>query len=294
MIYRFVIYLQPWEIDDFERQVNQLILSSYYISKENKNGIIFDITLNISSNFIDWEKSSIPKDFIKEKFIYSVTKLSKFYKTEIDFNENDLINGAADKRRNCIDKIQDVFIWLDYDIFFSNKTLYYMIESINNITDNYFVLTPQIIKYWDNSWDIITNQLFLNEKFNHRDYFDMFSLDNTIESQNISLKKITTFKFGAGWFTCISDKLLKKAGIPVEIGHYGPDDTYIMNYCNNFKDKLNINQYILENIIVTEIGKTYLENKNYFKKHFVTKFNTSTISMERLFEISKKYIMKDL
>ena len=36
MIYRIVEYIQPWEIDDLERQINQMILSTYQIKNDDK------------------------------------------------------------------------------------------------------------------------------------------------------------------------------------------------------------------------------------------------------------------
>ena len=46
-----------------------------------------------------------------------------------------------------------------------------------------------------------------------------------------------------------------------ELGAYAPDDTYL-SYCGM---KLRIPQYILAGTVVSEVGKRFLENKDYIK-----------------------------
>jgi hypothetical protein len=58
----------PWEIDDLERQAHQLILSSYHLNNDTE--IIFDCTLNISDNIIDWDSSKMTKEYFIEKYKY--------------------------------------------------------------------------------------------------------------------------------------------------------------------------------------------------------------------------------
>ena len=60
MVYRIVQYIQPWEIDDLERQVNQLIGASYSLGGET---LILDCTLNLSNSLIDWQLSKLPKQY---------------------------------------------------------------------------------------------------------------------------------------------------------------------------------------------------------------------------------------
>jgi len=76
-IFRIAQYIQPWEIDDFERQVNEIIYSTYDLPKNIE--LIWDVTLNIS--IVDWEKSSISKDYFIQKFNYLEKILSFYIKT---------------------------------------------------------------------------------------------------------------------------------------------------------------------------------------------------------------------
>jgi len=258
-IFRIVQYIQPWEIDNFERQVNQMIQSSFYISNDIK--IIWDVTLNTS--IIDWDKSQLPEEYLLNKFKYLETITNYYYTAEFDLSAGIQagIQGAADKKRSSVLKNQDYVIWLDSDIYFSKYTLPYLTQSAIYIEEPLFILTPEIIKYWDDSWDCITHYKFLNEPHNHRDYFDLYSLDILVENNEFSLKKINQLKFGSGWFTLLPNQLIQQIEIPEEIGSYGPEDTYLM-CCAKI---LGINQYVLKGIVVSEIGEKYLTNQNYIK-----------------------------
>lgn len=255
MIYRIVQYIQPWEIDDLARQVNHMILSSYHIS--NPKNVIWDITLNL--DIVNWKHSKLPIQYFIDKFNYLKQIVGYYFTEEFDTDAN--VAGVVDKRRLCAKKHQNYTIWLDSDIFFAVDTLPYIQQATEQITEDIFILTPEIIKYWDSSWDCITNSNYLSYPYNHRDFFDLYSLDNVVSNNNAIVEKINTVKFGGGWFTLLSDTLIKKITLPDELGSYGFDDTYIME-CSKI---LNISQYIIRGVIVSEIGKLYLENKDYIK-----------------------------
>ena len=247
-IYRIVQYIQPWEIDSFERQVNQLIKSSYSI--EHLKNIILDVTMNL--DIVDWNLSKLPREYFVNKFNVLERRANVRFKTEFDMDSQ--IRGAADKRRSIQYKQQDFIIWLDSDIFFPTSLLPYMIMATANIEANDYIVTPQLIRYWDSSWDVLTNEKYLTEPFNHRDYFDSFSLDNECVNNTTSISRNAYgVKMGAGWFNLFTDSVLKKIPLPEELGSYGPDDTYV-SYCASV---LQIPQYILTGQIVTEVGKLY-------------------------------------
>jgi hypothetical protein len=257
MKYRIVQYLQPWEIDDFERQINVMILSSYHIDKTDD--IIWDVTLNISDQVVDWDESRIPKQFILNKFNYLKKLVNQYYIAE--FDTDDTIQGCTDKRRVCYCKKQDFIIWLDSDVYFSHLTLPYLVISSKQITNQCFIISPQIIKYWDSSWDCIVYEPFLNQPNNHRDFFDAYSINQLIQTDQITVRLNHTIKFGGGWFNLFSNSIFEKIPLPIELGSYASDDTYIM-LCS---DKHKIPQYLLNGIFVTEIGNRYLDGKNYLK-----------------------------
>lgn len=258
MVYRIVQYVQPWEIDDLERQINKMIGSSYLI--ESSHEVIWDVSMNI--DMVDWQNSHIKKEFFLDKFNYLKYLTSIYFKQEFSVDED--IKGAADKKRSCADKKQDYSIWLDSDLFFPETALAYVIKSTENLDPSeYFIITPEIIKYWDNSWDCITHEKFLSQPFNHRDFFDLYSLDSVLSENSLSVSQLPQglLKFGSGWLTTLSDGLVKATRIPEELGSYGADDTYVM-LCGN---KLGTKQLVIKGLVVSEIGNKYLENKNYYK-----------------------------
>ena len=274
MRYRIAEYIQPWEIDDFERQINKLILSSYHFPEDIQ--IIFDCTLNLSYNVVDWEKSKISKDYFLEKYKHIENILSNYFIVEFDTNE--LIQGCVDKRRSIISKQQDFVIWLDSDIYFSEFTLVYLINASLSInTDDTFIITPEITKYWDDSWDCITNEKFINEPTNHRDYFDVYSLDTLTRNNEVYIKKNNTVKFGGGWFNLFSNNIFEKISIPTEFGSYGWEDLYVM-LCSAY---LKIPQYILCGVVVSDAVK-FTQTKNYLKNNlFIVKSPAESIMISQ-------------
>lgn len=283
MVYRIVQYIQPWEIDDLERQINKMIGSSYLI--ESSHEVIWDVSMNI--DMIDWQNSHIKKEFFLDKFNYLKYLTSIYFKQEFSVDAD--IKGAADKKRSCADKKQDYSIWLDSDLFFPETSLAYVIKSTENLDPSeYLIITPEIIKYWDSSWDCITHEKFLSQPFNHRDFFDLYSLDSLLSENSLSVSQLPqgVLKFGSGWLTTLSDRLIKATRIPEELGSYGADDTYVM-LCGN---KLGTKQLIIKGLVVSEIGNKYLENKNYYKPQLsiVTK-DKSKISEENFRKLIIKF-----
>lgn len=280
MIYRIVQYIQPWEIDDCERQIDQLIKASYYC--ESPKDIVLDITMNLE--IIDWEKSKLNKEYFESKFNYLRTKASIHF--TVEFDTDPTIQGAADKRRSCANKQQDYSIWLDSDMFFAVQTLPYLQQAAKQIEDKMFILTPEIIRYWDSSWDCITNQAYLSQPHNHRDFFDLYSLDSVVSSNSISIKKLFTPKFGAGWFTLFSSELTSRIRIPQELGSYGPDDTYVM-MCSQI---LQVPQYVVTGVVVSEAGKLYLQDKDYIKPQLNIKIqDKQKITDAKLYELISQF-----
>lgn len=245
---RIVQYIQPWEIDDFERVVNQLIKSAYTITNTKK--IILDVTLNL--DVVNWEASKLPRQYFFDKFKTIANRADVHYSISFDTDSN--IKGCTDKRRSIQSKNQDYVIWLDSDMYFPTTLLSYMIAATQTLTETDYIISPQLIKYWDSSWDVLTNEKYLQEPFNHRDYFDTYKLDYEVQSNETYIKlNQGPIKFGGGWFNLFTDSVFKRIPLPIEIGPYGPDDTFI-SHCAN---ALQIPQFILVGQVVSEVGKLY-------------------------------------
>jgi hypothetical protein len=57
---QIILHCLPKEIDEVERILNHLHMSSFYPLKEGK--VILDITLNLSDKLTKWSESLLPKE----------------------------------------------------------------------------------------------------------------------------------------------------------------------------------------------------------------------------------------
>ena len=282
MQYRIVQYLQPWEIDNFQRQVDKMIESSYTIDKSNT--IIWDVTLNLS--IVDWNQSQMSKQYFIDKFKYLETIVGYYFTAEFDMDES--IQGSGDKKRVCAEKEQDYSIWLDSDIFFPVYTLPLLIATSQTLVgyDDRAIITPEIVRWWDASWDCIVNKKYITEPHEFRMSFDIYSLDSTTDSE-FSIKKLEVPKFGAGWFTMLAKKVTDEIKIPIEGGPYGVDDTYFM-ICGQ---ALGIKQYVTTGVTIAEMSTKFLTNKDYIKGLLHIKIkDKQVISQDKYNELIRKFI----
>lgn len=259
-VIRIPIFLFPWEIDSFQNLADRLKLCANFIKDDPDYNIIVDVTLNISDKATNWDNSSLKPEFFTSSFKSICSKLNHFLPTEYTIEESNQVFGCVDKRKESIEKPSDYILWLDPDIYFPTHTLYYMIASLKTINDDYFLISPQITKLWDNSWDVLTNNHYINDDRNKRKTpgNEVFTCDiinhSYLINGEISLKQLPTFKFSGGWFNLFSSKLLKKIGIPDSFGSYGLEDTFILQNCLILKDiGVPVTQYVLDNVIIGQL-----------------------------------------
>ena len=252
---RIVTYVMPWEVDEFDRMMTTFARSKYYLDVNNK--VIFDCVLNTSDEIFDWENSKLDKQFFIDKF--NLIKLKCDWAHEVNFNieENNKLLGCNDLRRSVLRNSSDDcgILWIDPDIQFPVHALKVMFDVYNQIKDEYFLVTPQTIKMWDESWDPIVNKQFIDKNFDFRLNYDFYHLDVLNESyrDKISIDTCNFIKFGGGLFTLYSSNLLKFIDIPDSFLSYGQDDTYMLFSCIEMKKaNFNINQYLIENVVVSE------------------------------------------
>ena len=161
------IFCLPYEIDDLENTLNQLKRASYYIDK--KIDWCLDVTMCTSTEMINWKKSSIPKNFFTEKLLKLSSTIDWCTKT---IQTSDEILGCVSQRRFSLKKHPeaDYFIWLDTDIIFDERTLSYMENAMKSTNQNFLntIITPEIVKIWDDTWDCLVNENFINEKVNYQ------------------------------------------------------------------------------------------------------------------------------
>jgi hypothetical protein len=276
MISQIIVHLLPHEIDWFEWQCKQLKIGSAYV--EDK--VIMDVTLNL--NLIDWRASHLPKQYFIDKF----NQLKQYFdwcESIFEINDDNTCLGIDDKRRTSIRKYSpDNFVYLDCDIIFTPETLAILMNGAKAIKDKYYIISPQISKLWDYTWDVISSEHYKNEDYGFEKIIDPFSLLNTSYG-DISLIPLNVFKFGGGWFNVISADLLKLTDIPDSFGPYGIDDTYVM-YCCEIMKHMNPKQYVMNNLLVAENYKyrnnpytnylSIIDKKEEFRKKAEINFQT--------------------
>jgi len=262
------IFCLPYEIDELENTLNQLKKASYYIDKDDE--FVLDVTMSLSDQLINWRKSSLPKSYFEDKFLKLTSQTdwcAKYFQTSTD------INGCVSQRRKSLlqHKDADYFIWLDTDIIFEERTLSYIQTAIKSTKDQfpYSVITPEIVKVWDNTWDCIVNEEFLDKPLDYQKTNDPYKDsgikgDVTVEMVESKLINQPRYKFAGGWFTCISGNLLRKIGVPESFGHYGYEDTFVMWGSEKIRHTqgLDIQQFKLKNLVVCENYK-YRSNYHY-------------------------------
>lgn len=242
-------HIMPWDIDYALLTFTQLKKSFPYISKDIN--ITLNPELNLSNYLVDWSNSKLPKNYFIDKF-NTLLYLLEDYSIESKINEGDTLYGHLDQQRNLISKETDYYMSICPDVYFSEYTLYYLIESAKQIKNKYFVLSPQHRKLTDNSWDPTTDKDYLNipyEKCNEINIFDI--RHNNKQKNDLNVEPVQTPKF-AGWCDLYS-KAFYEDLVPIhdDWSGYGPWDWYSMilvNYAKQFN--IDFQQYVLRGLTI--------------------------------------------
>lgn len=270
---QIVMHIMPYEIDDY-----YYIIQRLYKSMENdqtKYYISLNTTLNLSPCLIDWDNSELSKQFFIDKFIDIQSKIHGFYEIKYDIILDDSILGTTAQKRNAIRHKYDQYIFLDSDIAFPCALLDYMLYVGDNL-DGKYIITPQLVKMWDPSWDILVNDRFKHKEYGYQYIHDPeLTYNQTIN--NVYTTQSPYFKFGCGWFTLYSYDILDFIGIPEWLGPYGPEDTFIM-FASQYAIQKNydITQYIINGMYISE---------NYIKKNNIYKDKLSLINLKDKFRL---------
>lgn len=290
------IFALPYEIDELENTLNQLRKASQYLNK--KDEWVLDVTMCLADDMINWNQSSIPKQFFIDKMLKlssGVDWCAKYFKID------DSIKGCVSQRKQTLIQhdTADYYIWLDTDIIFDERTLAYFETTLPLVSEktNYSIVTPEIVKIWDTTWDCLVNENYINKELNYHKTNNPF-VDCGIKGE-VALSTISNsfpnqprFKFAGGWFTCLSGDLLRRIGIPESFSHYGYEDTFIMWASEKLisTTDIDIQQYKIKNLIVCE-NYRYRNNSHYinnlsildrreeFKKIAEENFNEELINL---------------
>jgi hypothetical protein len=250
----------PWEIDYALLSFSQLKKVQKHIP-EGVN-IEFENVLNLSSNIINWDKSKIPKEYFIEKY-NDICKGFNIIKINPKIIDSDIFYGHLNFQKEVINSSTDYYIPFCPDMHFGEYLIPYMIESIKNIPNKNFIITPQVTKRWDNSWDILVNENFIHIPYSNCYDLSCYDICNINNSTSPELIPLDRFKY-AGWFDCYSKEIWETL-CPVwdEWSGYGAWDTYSMITLSLLKQKgYDIQQYLIKGQVISEYwnGGTYQQN----------------------------------
>jgi hypothetical protein len=263
----------PWEIDEFLTLSRKLKKSYYYL--DDNDEITFHVCLNLTNYLFDWDKSKIKKDFFIDKFNQTLKILNNSYTIENKIYEGVENYGHLDdekeifKRHNEYDGILSICP----DVHFHESLLANIFEAFKQIENDFFIITPENSKMWDNSWDEITNKQLLNVKFSNHDRIDVYAIELITENNldNISIEAVKNNKW-SGWFDLKSSNLVKLFPPPENWIGYGQYDLYLMVLLSKYKAS-NINfdfqQYVIRNQVIGKYSN--INFKNIYKKNLIFK-----------------------
>jgi len=264
---KIIQHIMPWDIDYSLLSFSQFKKSKYYLVDDKVN-ITIETCLNLSSHIFDWEKSKIPKEFFIEKY-KQISQLLVDYNHIQHIYEGDQLYGHLDFQRECIEQKTEYYICTCPDMYFSEYLLTYLIEGIKEIKNKYFVLTPQISKMWDSSWDEITNNNFKNIPHKEWDTVDIFDVinKNNYPEEDTSIMEIQNNKW-AGWFD-VYNKAFYEELCPFnsEWKGYGGYDYYSMLVSEYAKKhlKYDFKQYVINGQTIFEYGVGPLKDGGFYQ-----------------------------
>ena len=172
-------------------------------------------------------------------------------------------------------------------MYFNEYLLSYLIQAAQNISNKYFVLTPQICRMWDESWEIITHPKFaVGPHYGWEKTTDIFDVDYYLHTseEEIKVTPINQLKW-AGWFDLYSKDFYEDlVRIPDEWKGYGGWDNYGLIISNYARHKgLDFQQYRLDGQIIFEysIGPLRTDKVNGFSNYYKNFLVKQDVSEQR-------------
>lgn len=239
------IHVMPNEIEMFERFISQYRKALAYLD-ENDN-VTIKASLNLNPLLTDWENSELKQD-------YFINVFNKLFDGIPNINEiilDEHLMGTTQQKRESIELEYDQFIFVDTDIAFSEMLLKYQLEGSYHLKEKY-ILIPQLVKLWDNTWDILVHDDYKNKEYgyyaSHNPQLTYNQLVNEVE-----VIQIPMIKFGCGMHTLYSKEFWDLIKIPESFGGYGSEDAYAMLASNiAIQNKIPITQYMLKGLYISE------------------------------------------
>jgi hypothetical protein len=268
---KVLLHFMGWEIDYALLAFTQLKKSHYYIDKEYAN-VKIEAVLNCSSHHIDWDKTSLPKKLFIDKFNTLGALLCDYDYKPVIINEGQY--GIITAQKDSYEADVDYYINLTQDFYFGETLLSTMIESTKHIKNKYFVVTPEITKKWDHTWDEITSPDYMSIPYTDWDKVDIFDVRNKSKAadQIFSLYPTQRSKW-AQWLD-LYNKAFYEDFAPIQDGMkgYGAWDLYTLHLTEYAKSKgADFQEYLIRGQVIGEYGTGPLKGKEfggYYKKYF--------------------------
>jgi len=285
---KITMHLMPWEIDNALLTFTQL-KKSYFHLAEDVN-VTIETVLNLSTKFVDWKESILPKEFFITKY-NDISILLSDYNHIKRVYEGDEVYGFLNLQKESISKEVDYYVGICPDIYFSEHLLSLLIESTRVIKNKYFVVTPQIYKKWDDTWDEITDKNYLNVPYSDWNKADIYKTIHEIELNQSEISVIPTDRSKwAWWFDLYNKEFYENlCPVPEDWNGYGPWDWYSMLLSEKALNAgVDFRQYLLKGQTILDTSTGFLKEMSFSSYH--TKFltlipNYSPSVQRKIFEL---------
>jgi hypothetical protein len=279
---KIMSHIMPWDIDYALLMAVQLKKSKYYLQSDVN--VILDLELNLTSYLYNWEESKISKDYFIDKYNTLLLLLSD-YKVISSIYEGNQKYGHFDHQKKFISSEADYYMGICPDVCFSEYTLSYIAESAKQISNKYFIITPQVSKVGDSDWDRIVDPKYINIPYS--DYLEVDTI-NVCYSNDINqeryLEPLHRSKF-AGWFDLYNKAFYEElCVVQDDWTGYGPWDHYSMVITDYCKSKgIDVQQYVLrgETTWIYPSGPLLKNNSNGFTKYYRDRLKINEVSNQR-------------
>jgi hypothetical protein len=256
----------PYEIDYALLSYAQLKKSRYHIPDDVE--IEIDTVMNCSNYLIDWDKTRLPKEFFTQKF-NDLEILLKDYKVNSKIYEGDECYGLLDMQRDSYCDA-DYYINITPDMYFSEHLLALMIESTKVIKNKYYVVTPEIHKMWDHSWDEITNQRYMDVPYAEWNSTDVYDIRHHMKTDDAEVRLEPTQRSKWAWWLDLYNKAFYEDFAPVQDDWfgYGPWDWWSLMLTEHAKEKgVDFQEYVLRGQTIFEYPIGSLKGKGFVSYH---------------------------
>jgi hypothetical protein len=255
----------------------QLKKSSLNLYPEDK--IHFHISLNLSSHIINWNESKLPKEYFINKFNTALKMLDWAEDVNVTIYEGDELWGHLDLEKTQMDPKIDYYMSICPDMWFHEYALFYILEAVKQIKDKYFIITPEIHKLWDWTWDELVNENYKDVPHEDWNKSDIFEIQSRALGEPY-VEQISRFKY-AGWFDLYSKDFMELIPIPDDWKGYGPWDYYSMLISDiAVKNGIDIKEYVLRNQIIFEYHPNK-EDKGNFADYYKDLLSLNKIENQR-------------